>query len=279
MSILNALATGKGGALSIELATNAQVTVSNGSPETISANMNIGNGRPDMLPRAVVRRTLEHYGHDGSFSSKVETSSNIPMSVGLKSSSAMANAVALATAAAIGEEPREDDLVRIGLDASIESGISITGALDDSYASYHGGAVLTDNEKKIVEKIPEISRNLRVLVLVPGKRKGTVSLDCSKYSSISRISQLAYEEAMRGQVWDALTLNGLAFSSVLGEDPRPALAALRAGALGAGLSGKGPAIAAIATEDTIGRVRRSLAAFTGQVIETRPNFTKASIQA
>jgi len=90
--------------------------------------------------------------------------------------------------------------------------------------------------------------------------------------------QRAYDRAVKGQIWDALTLNGLAFSSALGQDPLPALAAIDAGALGAGLSGKGPAIAAITTAETSDRVHHSLEKFSGKVIETRPNFLKAAIQ-
>jgi len=90
--------------------------------------------------------------------------------------------------------------------------------------------------------------------------------------------ELAYNEALNGQIWDALTLNGLAYSSILGRDSRPALCAIEAGALGAGLSGKGPAIVAVTTPEASEKVRKALKSFNGQLIETRPNFNKASIE-
>jgi shikimate kinase len=276
VSILNGLATGKGGAVSIALSTEASVTVSDGPGRILFSNKQIQN--EGLLAEVVVRRTLEHYGYDGRLHCEVKTSSDIPPSVGLKSSSAAANAIALATISAMDEQPRDDDLIKIGMDASVESHLSLTGAFDDSYASYHGGAVLTDNEKRIVEGIPEISKNLRILLLIPGTRDTNVPLHPSHYSSIRKISQLAYSEALNGQIWEALTLNGLAFSSLLRQDPAPSLAALGAGALGAGLSGKGPAIAAIATRDTCETIRQSMEKFGGKVIETWPNFAKASIE-
>jgi shikimate kinase len=208
----------------------------------------------------------------------VITSSNIPAAVGLKSSSAAANAVALATAFALDEQPDDDALVEIAVEASIESGVSLTGAYDDSFASYHGGAVLTDNDRRRVEKILKIPRDFKILILVPPRKIRTGQLDRTRFAPIRRISELAYSEASNGHIWDALTLNGLALSSVLGEDPRPALSAIEAGAFGAGLSGKGPAVAAIVDENSSNAVRQALERFDGRIIEANPNFTKAMVE-
>jgi len=92
------------------------------------------------------------------------------------------------------------------------------------------------------------------------------------------MSELAYGEASNGRVWDALTLNGLAFSSVLGEDPRPAISAIEAGALGAGLSGKGPAVVAVVEERDSKKVRQAFEKFDGRIIETEPNYSRACVE-
>jgi shikimate kinase len=226
----------------------------------------------------VVQKTLKHYGYEQKLHGEVITWSNIPASVGLKSSSAAANAVALAAASAIGEEPDDDTLVGIGVEASIGAGVSLTGAYDDSFASYHGGAVLTDNDHRKIEKILKIPRDIRILILVPPRKTRTGQLDRARFAPIRRISELAYGEANNGHIWDALTLNGLAISSVLGEDPRPSLSAIEAGAFGAGLSGKGPAIAAIVDEKGSKAVRQAFAKFDGQIIEANPNYTKTMIE-
>jgi len=186
--------------------------------------------------------------------------------------------VALATASALDERPDDDTLVGIGVEASIESGVSLTGAYDDSFASYHGGAALTDNCRRKVEKMLKVSRDIRILILVPPGKIRTGQLDRARFAPIRRISELAYIEASNGHVWDALTLNGLAISSVLGQDPRPALSAIEAGALGAGLSGKGPAVTVIVDGDRLNPVRQVLEKFDGRIIEANPNFTKALIE-
>ena len=278
ITILNAFPAGKGGALGIDLWTRAKVNLREGNGE-ISGFAAADAGDSTKLAVTVVRKTLERYEYDGKVSGEVITSSNIPSAVGLKSSSAAANAVALATLSAIGEEPDDDAVVEIGVDASLESKVSLTGALDDSFASYHGGAVLTDNDRRRVEKILKIPRDINVLVLVPPRKTQTGQLDRARFSPLRRISELAYGEASNGHPWDALTLNGLAISSILGEDPRPALAAIEAGALGAGLSGKGPAVAAIVDDTEVKRVAQALGKFEGRVIETRPNFSRAVIEA
>ncbi len=277
ISILNAFSTGKGGALSIDLWTRAKVTLRDGSG-AISGFVASHPDESSKLIITTVKKTLEHYGYEDKFAGEVITSSNIPPAVGLKSSSAAANSAALATASALGIEPDDDLLVRIGVDASLESGVSLTGGFDDSYASYHGGAVLTDNKRMKVEKTLKLPSDLNIVVLVPPRKTYTGLLDKTKFSSISRISELAYREASDGHVWDALTLNGLAYASVLGEDPKPALTALEAGALGAGLSGKGPAIVAVVEGERAGKVRKVWEQLPGKVLLASPNLKKAVIE-
>jgi shikimate kinase len=277
ISILNAFPTGKGGALGIDLWTRAKVNLTEGHGR-ISGFVSSDPDESNKLAVTTVRKTLEHYGFEEKLEGEVITSSNIPAAVGLKSSSAAANAISLATVAALDQAPDDDTLVGIGIEASIESGVTLTGALDDSFASYHGGAILTDNDQRKVEKILKIPSDFRILILVPSRKTMTGQLDRSKFLPLQRISELTYSQASNGHVWEALTLNGLAISSVLGEDPRPALSAIEAGALGAGLSGKGPAIAAIVEEDHLKPVRKILEKFEGRIIEAGPNFSKAVIE-
>ena len=277
ISILNAFPTGKGGALGVDLWTRAKVSLREG-PGPISGFVSSDPEESDRLAITVVQKTLRHYGYERKLQGEVITSSNIPVAVGLKSSSAAANAVALATTSAIDEKRDDDTLVGIGVDASIESGVSLTGAYDDSFASYHGGGVLTDNDRRKVEQILKIPPDLRVLILVPPRKTRTGQLDRLKFAPVKRISELAYNEANNGHIWDALTLNGLAVASILGEDPRPALSAIEAGALGAGLSGKGPSVAAVVDEKTLKPVRQAFAKFDGRIIEANLNFSKALIE-
>jgi shikimate kinase len=277
VSIVNAFATGKGGALGIDLWTRSRVTLRDG-PGRMSGFVSSDPQESSSLIVAVAEKTLEHYGCKGKVAGEIVTTSNIPIAVGLKSSSAAANATALATAAALGEEPDEDALLEIGVESSLECGVSLTGAFDDSYVSYHGGAVLADNLHRRVEKMLQIPRELRVILLIPPRKRYTGKLEKSRFDPIQRIIDIAYREALAGNVWDAMTLNGLAYSCVLQENQRPVAAALGAGALGAGLSGKGPAMVAVAEETVSQRVKEVLGTLEGRIIEASPNNTKAMIE-
>src|SRR5919108_1036316 len=277
VSILNAFATGKGGALSIELSTTATVKFHNKSRE-ISGFSITHPSESTKLVVTVVENILEHYGYRDKLGGEVIISSNIPPAVGLKSSSAAANATALATVSALDQAPDDEVLLNIVIDSSIETGVSLTGAFDDSFASYHGGAVLTDNKERRVEKKIDILPELRGVILVPPRKTYTGGIDGSKFAAINGLEKIAFREAYEKHPWDAMTLNGLACASVLGEDPQPALEALRAGALGAGISGKGPAVAAIVPRNKVDDVRRAWERYPGQVILSSPNSKKSEIE-
>ena len=63
--------------------------------------------------------------------------------------------------------------------------------------------------------------------------------------------QVAYEQALTGHVWEALSLNGLIYSAAQGYDTSIAIDALAAGAVSAGLCGKGPAVTAVTPKDKV----------------------------
>jgi shikimate kinase len=277
VTLLNAFATGKGAAIGVDLWTRAKVTLQDGGGASFGIVASDRQGSSKLVV-TVVEKVLEYYGYGEKLHGEVVTTSNIPTAVGLKSSSAAANAVALATSSALDREPDDDLLVEIGIEASLECGVSLTGAYDDSFASWHGGAVLTDNDRRKVEKVLKVPENIRIIILVPPRQTLTGDLDRRRFVPVKRISELAYFEADNGHIWDALTLNGLAFSAVLGEDPRPALSAIEAGALGAGLSGKGPAVAAAVEEKNSKKVCQAFEKFDGRIIETQPNYCRACVE-
>src|SRR5947209_6779512 len=185
ISILNAFPTGKGGALGVDLWTRAKVSLSEG-PGQISGFVSSDPEESNKLAVTVIQKVLEHYGYERKLRGEVITSSNIPTAVGLKSSSAAANAVALATVAALDEEPDDDTLVAIGVEASLECGVSLTGAYDDSFASWHGGAVLTDNDRRIVEKVLKVPENIRIIILIPPRQTLTNNLDSRLFTPVNR---------------------------------------------------------------------------------------------
>jgi shikimate kinase len=224
-----------------------------------------------------VLKVLERFKLDRSFGAKVKTWSNIPIAQGLKSSSAAANAVALATTAALGKSLDDLELVNLGVEASFDAKVTVTGAFDDACASYFGGVVVTDNLKREIVKQLPLMEDLAVLFYVPGKKAYTANSNVSRLQNVKQLVQIAYEKALEEKIWDALTLNGLIYSSASGFDPAIALDALASGALAAGLCGKGPAVTAIASKDKVSSVKAALQNYEGEILQARLNREKAKV--
>src|SRR5437870_12321272 len=189
ISILNAFPTGKGGALGVDLWTRAKVSLREG-PGQISGFISSDPEESNKLAVTVVQKVLEHYGYERKLQGEVITSSNIPTAVGLKSSSAAANAVALASVSALEEERDDDTLVVMGVEASIESAVSLAGAYDDSFGTYHGGVVLTDNDHRKGKKVIKIPRDFKVLILVPSRKTRTGQLDRIRFAPTRSILEM-----------------------------------------------------------------------------------------
>jgi shikimate kinase len=82
---------------------------------------------------------------------------------------------------------------------------------------------------------------------------------------------------MDGKLWEALTLNGLIYSSASNLNSTIAIDALAAGAVAAGLCGKGPAITAVVPNGKIDRVKTALQAYEGEILCAQLNCEKAKV--
>ena len=273
-TVINAIATGRGAAIGVDLWTKVRVQITD-EPGIVQGKIVSDPSEKPVLIEKTVRRVLKHFNLEEKFGAKVETWSNIPIARGLKSSSAAGNAIALATVAALNKNLDDLTVVNLGVNGAIDAKVTITGAFDDACASYFGGVVVTDNVKRRIVKRFEIAEDLAVLFYVPAKKTYTVSSDVHRMKEVAALVKIAYKEAMKGNYWAALTLNGLIYSSALGYDPSIAVDALTAGALAAGLSGTGPAVTAIVSGEKKDLVRDALQAYEGEVLEARVNHEKA----
>jgi len=275
-TIINAIATGKGAAVGVDLWTKASVTITD-EPGTVKVKILSDSSEDPVLAEKTVEHVLKHFGLEKEFGAKVETRSNIPVARGLKSSSAAANAIALATTAALERNLDDVAVVKLGVDGAMDAKVTITGAFDDACASYFGGVVITDNlERKIVKRF-EIAEAPAVLFYVPAKKTYTADSNVKRMKTMAPVVKIAYREALNGNYWAALTLNGLIYSSALGYDSSPAVDALTAGAYAAGLSGTGPAVTAIVPEDKVDAVKEVWQKREGEILEARINQEKAKV--
>jgi shikimate kinase len=268
-TVVNAIAAGKGAAFGVELRVFARVELLEGSGEIVGRLVGERGESPELI-EICVRKVLEHLGVRETYGARVETRSEVPIAVGLSSSSAAANAVVLATFAALGRRPRPEVVLNLGIDAAFEAGVTITGALDDAAASLHGCGVVTDNLRRRILKKFKVDPKLKVLVHVPPAKFYTSKVRRAQVEPIREAVEAVHRMALRGEIFDALTLNGLLYSSALGQDPMPALEALANGALAAGMTGTGPATVAVAEPDAADEIGRAWQARPGRIIKTEP---------
>ncbi|MCL4429355.1 MAG: shikimate kinase [Chloroflexi bacterium] len=275
-TIVNAIALGKGAAFGVDLWTKAEVKLTN-EPGIITAQIASDPKESTLLIEKTVARVLQRFGLEKSFGAKVKTHSNIPIAKGLKSSSTAANATALATTAALGKTLTDLEIVKIGVEAAFDAKVTVTGAFDDACASYFGGAVITDNlNREIIKQLP-LPKDLVVLFHVPPQKAYTINTNVTRLQTVKPLVQIAYEKALEGKVWEALTLNGLIYSSASNLNTTIAIDALAAGAVAAGLCGKGPAVTAVVPNDKVDDVKAALRGYEGEILTAHLNHEKARV--
>jgi len=287
-TVLNALATGRGSAFAIDVETTATVELA-ADAATVAGEI---AGAPDADTRLIercVERVVDRFG-DGEGGS-ITTDSEVPMAAGLKSSSAAANATVLATLDALGVDVVADDndepaavgdseiikldACRIGVDAARDVGVTITGAFDDASASMLGGVVVTDNTAD--ELLAHETREWDALVWTPPERAYSADADVDRCENVAEVADLVAELALDGRFGEAMTVNGLAYSAALDFDTDPAVAAMPH-CHGVSLSGTGPSVVAVGSNESLAAVREQWAARDGTLIETTTRQTGATIQ-
>ncbi|MHA1360961.1 MAG: shikimate kinase [Candidatus Freyarchaeota archaeon] len=274
-TVVNAIATGQGAAFGLNLWTRAEVTLLN-EPGYFEGRILNDPSEDTKLILTTVKRVLNHFGIQ-EYGARVTTNSNIPISRGLKSSSVAANAVALATVAALKKDINDLDIVIIGVDAALEAGVTITGAFDDACASYFGGFVVTDNTKRLLIRRQPIEEDLVVMIHIPIEKSRTVESNIKRIKAMKDYVEHVFNLALNGDYRTAITLNGLIHSAALGFDTEATVRALEAGAVSAGLTGTGPATIALCPRDACGDVESSWSELEGKIIRTKFNNEKAKI--
>ncbi|MDE1815980.1 MAG: hypothetical protein KGI11_05425 [Thaumarchaeota archaeon] len=109
------------------------------------------------------------------------------------------------------------------------------------------------------------------MVVLKSRKRGNVK----KLKILHNVFSQAWNLANNSDYWNAMTLNGLATSSILGSDPRILTDLMESGALGASVSGNGPSIAAVAKNDKVSLVKKVFSYLDGTVIVSAINNQKA----
>ncbi len=287
-TVINAISMGKGSAFGIGLYITADVNVLDEKTDDDIKVISESLDKPDMdtsLMDLCVKMVYKKLSGYDNFNLKnivvsVKTKSDIPPGSGLSSSSAASNSVVYATLLALLEEAgltREDidfsdeDIVNMAIDASLEVGVTATGAYDDASASFYGGWKITDNYDRKILKDFTVDYQ-KVLIYIPNKSLYTAQSDVKAMKTLAPLVEIAFENALKKNIEKALTLNGFLYCAALDINPKIAIDALKLGAKAAGLSGTGSAFTILLDDDSdIDMIKSSLSDYQGRLIETSPD--------
>jgi shikimate kinase len=270
ISIVNAVATGKGSALGISLKVTAEVELDKGHGVRFLTGKD-----SDRLVNNIIRNTIPKEIIESN-QIRINVHSEIPIGYGLKSSSAVSNAIALACSRLAKQDDIDDyEILEAAARSSLDAKVSLTGAYDDATACYFGGFTVTDNYSRRLIRSEKAPENLSAIIFLP---RNSTRGDLRKLRNFSDIFMDAFRLAEAGQYWKAMKLNGVLASAALSSRYTPVMAALENGALAASISGNGPSIAALAYEEEIERLRWALSKFEGRIIVSKVNNQKANVK-
>lgn len=266
ISIVNAVATGYGSAMGISLNVKVEIISKMGS------GLIFQKGGGSLMIKKIIYDVLQSkYINNNQL--LININSEVPSGMGLKSSSAVSNAVALACISLTNNEISDEFVLNSAVDASLYAKTTITGAYDDSTACYYGGFVTTDNYKRKIWKRENSPTDISAVIFLPNNKKRG---DVTRLKLLSDIYLEAFQLANSGQYWKAMTLNGVLTSSLLSNSYTITRMCLENGALAASISGNGPAIAAVVRESEVQKIKSVLSNLDGRVIISRTNNQKAS---
>lgn len=266
ISIVNAVATGYGSAMGISLNVKVEIISKKGSGLIFQKG-----GGSHMIKKIIYDVLQSKYINNNQL--LININSEVPSGMGLKSSSAVSNAVALACISLTNKEISDEFVLNTAVDASLYAKTTITGAYDDSTACYYGGFVTTDNYKRKIWKRENSPMDISAVIFLPNNKKRG---DVTRLKLLSDIYLEAFQLANSGQYWKAMTLNGVLTSSLLSNSYTITRMCLENGALAASISGNGPAIAAVVRESEVQKIKSVLSNLDGRVIISRTNNQKAS---
>jgi len=258
ISIVNALPTGVGAAVGVDLPVRAELELHpSGSSE--KWDVQIGDDHRSPLVIESLTQALRRFAPGTSGRGSLSLRSAVPVGRGLKSSSAVSSAVVLAVARAIDARVSAVDVARVSAQASIEAGVSATGAFDDALAGLSTGIVVTDNARgELLRAIP-VEPGLGLAIYVPAESHPPSPGLRAQFEAEALASSRAVRSAIEGRWTEAMRLNSDVVERVMGYDYRAARAGLEAaGAIACGVSGLGPALVAVATGGRVEAVARHL---------------------
>ncbi len=174
--------------------------------------------------------------------------SNVPIGQGLKSSSALASAAfrALNNCSWVGLSVSE--LADLSVRSQRMANCTVTGSMDDTWASLEPGWKLVDPNLNAQESViiqGEIEQDLTVLLFL--RDMGRMEISTESFISQRQIFDRSLASLMSGAPLDALSSNGMAVAAATEDYDALRISnfMIASGAIASGISGSGPSLAVV----------------------------------
>jgi shikimate kinase len=263
VSIVNALLGGPGSSVGIELYTEVRIEE---EPEGQGMRFPPGGEVPALLSTTLAAATERFHAPPG-IGGRILVRTEVPVACGLKSSSAVGTALVRAVARWAGADPPFAEVARIAAEGARRSGQSATGAFDDCLASVGSGIWVTENRAdRVLTRLPTPSNLGVVLWIPPGEHPPSSEL-LGRF--VGSRSDAPGDLVLAGRWEEAMEENSRHVEEALGYPPTPREELHRLGAAAVGISGCGPAVAAVAPVASLPGIARALARRPGLHITTR----------
>lgn len=268
ISILHAMGLGKGCSIGIDL----KVTV-----RLVSQYQEIEDDFHSLLDSIVIIWTEQGLPLPDNFG--WEISSNIPIGQGLKSSSAVSCAAIKALNLATWAGLSDSEIVNLSVSSQRHAGCTVTGSMDDSWASISPGWKLVDPYQTAEQSVlikGELEEDYCVFLILRGKRRNEIS--SQKFKNQLTIFERALSSLSNGSIFHAMSANGMAVAAATDDDEALRICnnAIANGALSAAITGSGPAISVVCFLEDKPLIREVLSRTQYKVIES--NFQESDLE-
>ncbi len=232
------------GAFSIVNGIGCGIGVSAGNMLTLESEFfDFGVKSDSLVVNNCVKKAFEFCNESVPEEWSVSIKSEIPQGVGMKSSSAVCNAIISSVFDYLKYDSDKSDIINLGVSCARASNITVTGALDDARACFFGGIQVTDNLTDSVIGYGPLA-DYDIIYVLPDSTYERESLNFDNFknhhSELEELTKNALKEPFKTMIE-----NSKLYSKSMNLDNSIAENAMESGAIGSSISGTGPAVAII----------------------------------
>lgn len=261
ISILHSLGLGKGCSIGIELSTEVTLV----DEETIISDDSHG-----LLDAVEKCWRSEGLPIPDKFGWVIR--SDLPIGQGLKSSSAVANAAFRALNNGSWTGLSDSEIADLSVAAQRIAKCTVTGSMDDTWASLQSGWKLVDPKLRSSDSIilqGEIEEDYCVIIILRGRRGAIIAEDSFRLQR--PIFERSLASVISGFPIESISSNGIAVAAATNDHLalRISNSLIAFGAVASGISGSGPSISVVCYEESKKMLREKIHEMGLETISTR----------